>query len=404
MPEWQLPWLTVAAVLAAGSNLEPALTQPEDCMKLKGQLMTNEIMGLPQFRDHESRHETLNVNPKRLLSLHEMAKMDFQKRRPRNFLISRLGRLKGGKRRLEARASADEKKETKGHMIHIVKENPETEWEGDTLQYRWTCWGFSKDTRTSNWEDLFDNLWTCSDKPTFSFYLHAMKPPSSLAEGCDLYFFKEGITPAWEDPANAMGGRWTVTLGSKEFENLDESAVDFYWESLLSALVSGDFDDYGEICGVVLNNKRNLRRISVWIRHASREFEELIISIGVQIKDLMGLPLGKELAFQSHDQRLIIPESLRHPWKEVPPAPPPPMQHHSDGGGGRTHQRHHHTGERGGSSRAWKDGSKSVGRGHDVMTPRFSLSKGPRPPYTVSRRGNSDKHGNGGGSNKGRGR
>ena len=95
-------------------------------------------------------------------------------------------------------------------------------------------------------------------------------------------------------------------------------------------------------------------------------------------------------------QRLVIPESLQQPWKELPPELPPPMQHYSD--------HHRHTSEKSGNGRAWKDGSRSLGSRYDMMPSRSSLSKGPRPPYTVSRRSNSDNHGNGGGSNKGRGR
>lgn len=37
-------------------------------------------------------------------------------------------------------------------------------------------------------------------------------PPSALPQKANYYLFKEGIKPAWEDPANTNGGKWSIQL------------------------------------------------------------------------------------------------------------------------------------------------------------------------------------------------
>lgn len=37
-------------------------------------------------------------------------------------------------------------------------------------------------------------------------------PPSALPPKANYYLFKEGIKPAWEDPANSDGGKWSIQL------------------------------------------------------------------------------------------------------------------------------------------------------------------------------------------------
>ncbi len=37
-------------------------------------------------------------------------------------------------------------------------------------------------------------------------------PPSDLPQKANYYLFKQGIKPAWEDPANTNGGKWSIQL------------------------------------------------------------------------------------------------------------------------------------------------------------------------------------------------
>ncbi|KAG0018286.1 hypothetical protein BGZ80_007360 [Entomortierella chlamydospora] len=58
----------------------------------------------------------------------------------------------------------------------------------------------------------------------------------------------DGIKPMWEDPANANGGRWIVTLLNKNPELLDRC-----WIELAYALVGEQLDAGDDICGADYN-------------------------------------------------------------------------------------------------------------------------------------------------------
>lgn len=48
-------------------------------------------------------------------------------------------------------------------------------------------------------------------------------PPTALPAKANYYLFKEGIKPAWEDPANSDGGKWSIQLPrDKNRERIDQ--------------------------------------------------------------------------------------------------------------------------------------------------------------------------------------
>lgn len=42
--------------------------------------------------------------------------------------------------------------------------------------------------------------------------INNLKPPSMLEGSANYHFFKEGVQPLWEDPANKHGGKWVLTV------------------------------------------------------------------------------------------------------------------------------------------------------------------------------------------------
>ena len=57
----------------------------------------------------------------------------------------------------------------------------------------------------------------------WAYYTHIVQP-NDLPLSTDLYLFREGISPMWEDPANEKGGRWILRMkkgfASQAFEDL----------------------------------------------------------------------------------------------------------------------------------------------------------------------------------------
>jgi hypothetical protein len=79
--------------------------------------------------------------------------------------------------------------------------------------------------------------------------------PGSLTSGSDLYIFKNGVNPTWEDDENKCGGRWTVSM----IQGIDEA-----WQSVYLGMIGGTLDPAGVITGATLALRDNYTRISVW--------------------------------------------------------------------------------------------------------------------------------------------
>ena len=46
--------------------------------------------------------------------------------------------------------------------------------------------------------------------------MHNMPNTMEIQNETDIYMFKNGIEPMWEDPKNASGGRWILTIPPTE--------------------------------------------------------------------------------------------------------------------------------------------------------------------------------------------
>mmetsp|Transcript_37391 Transcript_37391/g.72424 ORF Transcript_37391/g.72424 Transcript_37391/m.72424 type:complete len:241 (-) Transcript_37391:87-809(-) len=189
------------------------------------------------------------------------------------------------------------------------------------MKEKWCLWSWLR-SREHSWGNLLVKHWTCRDLTSFSSYLRQTKKPSDLLDGQDIYFFREGINPEWEDSANAHGGRWLLSLNRDSFETMTE--VDMYWERLLVALVNNVIEGAEEITGATINSRRGARRIMIWLRNAHDDYLDLVLSIGYQLKDLMGLPFNSTLDFEPHNKELFPKFTpLYATDSTVPPNPSP---------------------------------------------------------------------------------
>jgi len=85
----------------------------------------------------------------------------------------------------------------------------------------------------------------------------------------------------WEDPANAGGGKWVLTMKNNP-ELLDRS-----WSWLAMALVGEELDEGDEICGAVVSLRSKVDRIQLWTR--SKDDVEKLNTIGNRMVKLLDL-------------------------------------------------------------------------------------------------------------------
>lgn len=88
---------------------------------------------------------------------------------------------------------------------------PGVEFHG--LQDSW-CYYIFVYKKTSNWEDSLEKVATFDTVEHFWGVLTQTINPSAMVNGNDIYMFKDGIQPKWEDPKNENGGRWLINIRS----------------------------------------------------------------------------------------------------------------------------------------------------------------------------------------------
>ncbi|KAG8985788.1 hypothetical protein FRB94_004580 [Tulasnella sp. JGI-2019a] len=153
-------------------------------------------------------------------------------------------------------------------------------------------------TATGEYEAGLTTIGDFNTVEDFCRYFNWLKPPSQLERNSNYHLFKDGIKPMWEDPANAEGGKWVVTMKSQP-ELLDRS-----WAWLAMALVGEELDERDEICGAVVSLRTKLDRIQVWLR--SKEDVERINQIGKKLVKLLDIEqepgIGLEFQFNTDDR------------------------------------------------------------------------------------------------------
>jgi translation initiation factor 4E len=133
---------------------------------------------------------------------------------------------------------------------------------------------------------------------SFCRYFNWLKPPSKLERNSNYHMFKRGIKPMWEDPANAAGGKWVLTMKG------NPPLLDRCWAWAAMALVGEELDEADEVCGLVVSLRAKVDRIQLWTR-GKDDVEKLnaLAKRLVKILDI-GEPdgIGLEFQFNSDDR------------------------------------------------------------------------------------------------------
>lgn len=153
-------------------------------------------------------------------------------------------------------------------------------------------------------------LGSCDTVESFySLYLH-IKRPSNQQPVSDLHFFVDPIKPAWEDPLNVGGGKWTIRLkkglANRLWETLIFSLVGGGLEKLISNSDSESLDEKEdrenrEICGAVLSIRRDEDILAVWHKTGSPEVGsdgKMAKQVKLSLQTVLQLPLNCHLAYK----------------------------------------------------------------------------------------------------------
>ncbi|KAG8739075.1 hypothetical protein FRC10_006152 [Ceratobasidium sp. 414] len=132
-----------------------------------------------------------------------------------------------------------------------------------------------------------------------------VKPPSKLERSSNYHLFKSDIKPMWEDPANANGGKWVITMRNNPV------LLDRCWSWLAMGLIGQELDDRDDIiCGAVVSLRSKIDRIQLWIRQ--KDDVERVNAVGKRLVKLLDLEKepGVQLEFQARLLYALDPSFL----------------------------------------------------------------------------------------------
>eukprot|EP01120_Amphizonella_sp_Union-15-10_P007794 TRINITY_DN2676_c0_g2_i1.p1 TRINITY_DN2676_c0_g2~~TRINITY_DN2676_c0_g2_i1.p1 ORF type:complete len:263 (+),score=42.16 TRINITY_DN2676_c0_g2_i1:87-875(+) len=213
----------------------------------------------------------------------------------------------------EEKVREDKTKSTE-EEISLVYNQPRNELLDFTVshpfQNSWTLWydGPWKKGQAKSWKENLHKIMTFGTVEDFWRLWNNLRPVHLLKEGSNFHLFKEGIEPAWEDPANEKGGKWLVSLPQKH----RAAYLSQFWLYVVLACV-GEAFECDEVCGVVVSVRAPNDRIALWTKDS--ENVNACLSIGRKLKETVEFPSHEVIGYQAHADSIRTNSSFSNKHK-----------------------------------------------------------------------------------------
>ena len=162
-----------------------------------------------------------------------------------------------------------------------------------SLSHEYTLWVqdlSKKEIKTDyNFEEQIKPTVTIKNVKEFCALFTSLRKPKDIHSGADTYFFKKGIKPMWEDPANKGGGKF--------FLHIKKSFATKLWENLLFSLVSEEIPEMKMVNGIILKIHRLEVVFYIWTREIPVPTQEILKN---WVKSTVGLSPKIKLEFKKH--------------------------------------------------------------------------------------------------------
>lgn len=218
--------------------------------------------------------------------------------------------------------------------IRTVFTDPENFNVKHPLYHNWTLWfdnpsakGLSKGPGgKDSWGEDLNKVVDFDSVEEFWGLYNNIIPPSALPQKANYYLFKEGVKPAWEDPANTNGGKWSIQLPRDK----SRAGIDRLWLFTMLAAIGETFESPAIgaeseaepelVTGVIMSARPQFYRIAIWTRKADDPVDESepgsvgqrLLEVGRHLKQhILGYDLEQkvgaggltsEVEFQSHKE------------------------------------------------------------------------------------------------------
>ena len=157
----------------------------------------------------------------------------------------------------------------------------------------WCLWvqdlNMKEKKNEANYHQQVKKLVTIKTMGDFCKFFAALRKPKDIPSGADVYFFKQGIKPLWEDPKNNSGGRF--------FLHIKKTFATKLWESLLFSVVSREIPQTRFVNGIILKIHRLEVVFYIWTEELDLENQEILKQ---WVKETVGLSRKIRLEFKFH--------------------------------------------------------------------------------------------------------
>ncbi|KAJ6646905.1 Eukaryotic translation initiation factor 4E1, partial [Pseudolycoriella hygida] len=162
------------------------------------------------------------------------------------------------------------------------------------LRHQWTLWYLDND-RNKSWEEKQNEVSTFDTVEDFWSLYNEIKLASELQPGNDYSLFKNNIRPMWEDPANANGGRWILSMYTPQ----QLSSLNNLWLNVMLCLIGECVDYADDINGAVVSIRPRTAKISIWTADCTNR--DAILGIGLVLRGCLELPSDIEMCYGKHE-------------------------------------------------------------------------------------------------------
>lgn len=178
----------------------------------------------------------------------------------------------------------------------------------EQLHSKWTFW-FDNPRLAPPGSDWKDNLNKCGSFDTIGDFwriYNNLRPAMSLQVNSNYSLFRYGVEPSWEDPANADGGKFVLTISKKDAKS---GKGDEWWLYTVLAIVGETMDATGDqVCGAVVSIRKNQDRIALWLKSSD---QDICVQIGRRWKKALSLE-KVPLRYQTHKDAAATGRTYRN--------------------------------------------------------------------------------------------
>ena len=133
------------------------------------------------------------------------------------------------------------------------------------LHSAWAFWAQKKLKRTpgASWHEGTTCLGRFDTVEGFGALYARLARAEAVPGSADVMLFRDGVRPMWEDEANKVGGKWTLTMR--------KAGASVLWEELVLALVGETLDAAADVCGAILSVRYQDQSLSLWHRSSDND-------------------------------------------------------------------------------------------------------------------------------------